>query len=76
MEKEITDWQESYNAQFRKSPYEFDWDAFNQQGRELAGHIQFYAPEDVEIHYVESDDRDFFNPEDCETFSTRPARKD
>ena len=66
LESELAAWQAVYDAQFRKSPYNFDWDAFNQQGLELTAKIQALAPGHVHIHYVESDDRDFFNPEDCQ----------
>ncbi len=72
--EELSAWQAAYDAQFRKYTYEFDWDAFNQQGRDLTAKIQSVAPHDAEIYYVESDDRDFFNPEDC-TCSERLDRQ-
>lgn len=58
-------WQADYDAQFRKFTYEFDWDTFNKRGYDLAEHIQELAPDNALVYYVESDDRDFFNPEDC-----------
>lgn len=76
LEAHLAAWQATYDAQFRKYPYEFDWDAFNQQGRELTARIHDLTPESIEVYYVESDDRDFFNPEDCELFNFNPARQD
>ncbi|MDH3982007.1 MAG: hypothetical protein OES84_03805, partial [Kiritimatiellaceae bacterium] len=60
---------------FRKYPYEFDWEAFNRRGRELSAKIQACDPENIEIHYVESDDRDFFNPEDYSSSLRRNASR-
>lgn len=74
LEAGLAAWQAAYDAQFRKCPYEFDWDAFNQHGRELTARILALAPRDAEVYYVESDDRDFFNPEDCELFNFTTVR--
>ena len=68
LEEKLATWQADYDAQFRRFTYEFDWDTFNQQGRELTSRIQDTIEHDLLIYYVESDDRDFFNPEDCARF--------
>ena len=65
LEAELAAWQEDYDNQFRRHPYDFDWAAFNRQGVGLPEKIQSGPPHGVGIYYVESDDRDFFNPEDC-----------
>lgn len=73
LEAELEGWQAVYDEQFRKYTYEFDWESFNRRGRELTAKIQACAPANIEVHYVESDDRDFFNPEDCRVSLSRNA---
>ncbi|MDF7824661.1 hypothetical protein P4B35_11605 [Pontiellaceae bacterium B12227] len=70
LETELAEWQALYDDQFRKYPYEFDWQAFNRHGRELTAKIQAMALPCTELYYVESDDRDFFNPEGCRSSSS------
>lgn len=68
---EVEEWQAVYDDQFRKYTYEFDWETFNHRGRELTAKIQACAPANIEVYYVESDDRDFFNPEECSSSLSR-----
>ena len=65
LEKELWVWQAFYNAQFNKYPFDFDWDAFNQDGREIARKVQRATSANVEIYYVESDDREFYYSDSC-----------
>ena len=65
LEKELSVWQAFYDAQFNKYPFDFNWDAFNQDGRDITRKIQRAASANVEIYYVESDDREFYYSDSC-----------
>lgn len=61
----LKQWQDCYNDQFKVCPYEFDWKQFNATGEKIAARIREKLPDDSEICYEPSDDREFFLPEDC-----------
>lgn len=61
----LQDWQDMYDDQFKRNPYSFDWKRFNEIGEELTRCLKEKLPEQAEIVYEPSDDRDFFSPEDC-----------
>lgn len=61
----LKSWQAMYDDQFRKHAYSFDWTEFNRMGEELTRRIRERLPHDAKISYEPSDDREFFNPEDC-----------
>lgn len=61
----LKQWQDSYDDQFKAYPYAFDWKQFNEAGETIADRIRARLPDDAEICYEPSDDREFFLPEDC-----------
>lgn len=65
LENDLNTWHASYDDQFKRYPYDFDWAAFNKTGKELTARIKVHLPPDVQIVYEPSDDREFFSEEDC-----------
>ena len=65
LEKALLGWQAFYDVQFMRYPFNFDWDDFNQEGRELAKRIQASAKAAIEVYYADSDDREFFYSDNC-----------
>ena len=49
LERELYVWQAFYNAQFNKYPFDFDWDAFNQDGRDIVAKVQQVAHRLVQL---------------------------
>jgi len=73
----LQNWQDMYDDQFKKYPYDFDWNRFNEIGEELTRNIREKLPDDATIVYEPSDDREFFTPVDCDpSCSTAPSKKD
>lgn len=73
----LQQWQDMYDNQFKKTPYDFDWKRFNEIGEELTRRIQEKLPEEADIVYEPSDDREFFSPEDCvPSYTSVPSKKD
>jgi len=65
LEQDIARWQAAYDQQFKRCPYEFDWDGFNRIGEELTSRIRDQLPPGAKVYYEPSDDREFFQPEQC-----------
>ena len=66
LEKDLREWHQLYDDQFKRYPYDFDWARFNEMGVELTARIKEKLPPGPDIYYEPSDDREFFSPDDCE----------
>jgi hypothetical protein len=66
LERDLKQWQEAYDDQFKCYPYDFDWDTFNEQGRSLTERIRAKLIPGNQIYYEPSDDREFFKFEECD----------
>ncbi|WP_168441893.1 hypothetical protein [Pontiella desulfatans] len=64
-ERDLRQWQTLYDGQFKRRPYEFDWELFNELGRSLTERIREKLPPQTEVYYEPSDDREFFSPDEC-----------
>lgn len=71
LERDLKLWQDAYDDQFKRYPYEFDWDEFNQQGKDLARRIETLLMPGEKIYYEPSDDREFFKHDDCDVSMVR-----
>ncbi len=66
LERDLKQWQEAYDDQFKCYPYDFDWDQFNEQGQKLTERIRAKLKPGDQIYYEPSDDREFFKFEECD----------
>lgn len=55
LESALASWQASYDAQCICTSSDFDWDAFHEEGRNIAFRIQMVVPFNTEVIYVEHD---------------------
>lgn len=77
LERDLKHWQDTYDDQFKSHPYDFDWDEFNRQGQELTARIGAKLLPGYAIYYEPSDDREFFQNDDCDVsmFQSAPMRE-
>lgn len=68
LEAALKHWHDAYDDQFKQYPFDFDWQRFNAIGTELTKRIQSRLPPGSTVYYEPSDDREFFNREDCFDF--------
>ena len=73
LEQDLARWQADYNKQFKRHPYEFDWDQFNETGEQLTTRIREKLPPDMGVYYEPSDDREFFS---ADNYIWDPSRND
>jgi hypothetical protein len=66
LEADIANWHSTYDDQFKRYPYDFDWKCFNEIGEQLTSRIREKLPPEIDIYYEPSDDREFFTSEECE----------